>query len=74
MNADEIKTIIEEVINPALEGHMGCCEFQSFESGIVTVKMAGSCQACPGKKRTFEQGIKPFLMEHCPEVKDVVLV
>ena len=72
--SEEIKTLIEEVINPQLEGHMGCCEFQSFEDGIVKVKMAGACQGCPGKRRTFEQGIKPFIIEHCEGVKDVVLV
>jgi len=72
--ADEIKTVIEEVINPSLEGHGGCCTFQSFEDGIVKVSMNGQCQGCPGKARTFSEGIRPFLIEHYPEVKDVVLV
>ena len=73
-SAEEIKTIIEEVINPQLEGHGGCCVFKSFEDGVVKVSLAGGCAGCPGRQRTFLGGIKPFLMENCPDVKDVVLI
>lgn len=74
MNSAEIKTIIEEVINPQLEGHGGCCKFESFENGVVKVSMAGGCKGCPGRQRTFSEGIRPFLLEHCEGVKEVVLV
>ena len=72
--ADEIKTVIEEVINPSLEGHGGCCIFKSFENGVVTVSMGGGCTGCPGRARTFNEGIKPFLLDNYPEVKEVRLV
>lgn len=74
MRAEEIKTIIEEVINPQLENHGGCCVFKGFENGIVTVSLAGGCKGCHGRERTFLSGIKPFLLEHCSDVKDVVLL
>ena len=74
MNANEIKTLIDEVVNPQLEGHGGCCVFESLtEDRIVKVSLAGGCKGCPGRQRTFFNGIKPFLMEHC-DIKDVELV
>lgn len=51
--ADEIKTVIEEVINPSLEGHGGCCVFKSFENGVVTVSMGGG--ACDLENCGMEQ-------------------
>ena len=74
MQADEIKTLIEEVVNPQLEGHGGCCVFESLtDDRIVKISLAGGCKGCPGRQNTFLKGIKPFLMEHC-DIKDVVLV
>jgi Fe-S cluster biogenesis protein NfuA len=73
ITSSEIKTLIEEVVNPQLEGHGGCCLFKSFENGVVTVELAGGCKGCPGRQRTFLNGIKPFLLENCEGVKDVVL-
>lgn len=69
----EIVELIEERVRPAVEMDGGDIEFVRFdeETGIVYVKMKGSCDGCPSSSATLNGGIKRMLEYYVPEVTDV---
>ena len=52
----------------------GDIRYVGFEedTGIVTVKLAGSCVGCPSSSVTLKQGVENMLMHYIPEVSAVV--
>jgi NFU1 iron-sulfur cluster scaffold homolog, mitochondrial len=69
-----IKELIETRIRPAVQQDGGDIRYVGFEeeSGLVTVKLAGSCVGCPSSAVTLKQGVENMLMHYIPEVKAVV--
>lgn len=64
--------ILEEYIRPAVEQDGGAITFRSFNDGIVTVALQGSCSGCPSSKVTLKSGIENLLVCMVPGVKEVV--
>lgn len=60
---EDIQFCIDEMIRPAIQGHAGDIELISFEDGIVTVKLTGTCVGCPSKQFTLKAGIERLLTE-----------
>ena len=77
-NSDEIVNKINEVLNskvrPAVARDGGDITFKSFENGIVTVELKGSCSGCPSSVMTLKQGVQNLLCHYIPEVKSVEAV
>ena len=73
-SAVETKIIeaLEEYVKPAVEQDGGAIHFKSFEDGIVTVVMKGSCSGCPSSTVTLKSGIERLLKQLVPEVSEVV--
>ena len=73
-SAVETKIIeaLEEYVKPAVEQDGGAIHFKSFDSGIVTLIMKGSCSGCPSSTVTLKGGIERLLQQLVPEVKEVV--
>jgi len=69
---EQIIGILEEYIRPAVEQDGGAITFRSFEDGIVTVALQGSCSGCPSSKVTLKSGIENLLTRMVPGVKEVV--
>ena len=69
---EAIINILEEYIKPAVEQDGGAISFRSFNEGIVTVAVHGSCSGCPSSKVTLKSGIENLLKRMLPEVKEVV--
>ncbi len=69
-----IKELLESRIRPAVQEDGGDIKYVSFEedSGIVTVKLAGSCVGCPSSSVTLKNGVENMLMHYIPEVRSVV--
>jgi Fe-S cluster biogenesis protein NfuA len=67
----KIKLLLEEQIRPAVAMDGGDIIFQSFEEGIVRLKMQGSCSGCPSSTLTLKAGIEGLLTRMVPEVKQV---
>jgi len=70
---------IEEVlegVRPALARHGGNVEFVCFdnESGVVSVRLVGSCKGCPLADMTLKMGIESVLQEAIPQIKEVISV
>ena len=69
---EKIIRVLEEYIRPAVEGDGGHIAFKSFEEGIVTVALRGSCSGCPSSMVTLKQGIENLLKHEVPGVREVV--
>jgi len=68
----KIKELIDTYVKPAVEMDGGNIEFKSFNQGIVTVILQGSCSGCPSSTVTLKSGIEGMLRRMVPEVKEVV--
>jgi len=70
----KIKNLIDTYVRPAVEMDGGNIEFQSYEKGVVSVIMQGSCSGCPSSSVTLKAGIEGMLKRMIPEVQEVVAV
>lgn len=68
---NQIKTILDEYIRPAVAMDGGDITFDDFKNGIVYVHMRGACAGCPASGATLKAGIETTLKKHVPEVKEV---
>ncbi len=68
----KIISLLDEYIRPAVEGDGGAIHFKSFENGIVTVTLKGSCHGCPSTNTTLKQGVETLLRKMLPEVEKVI--
>ncbi|MEL6943288.1 MAG: NifU family protein [Bacteroidota bacterium] len=68
----KIRELIDTYVKPAVEMDGGNIEFKSFNEGIVTVVLQGSCSGCPSSTVTLKAGIEGMLKRMVPEVKEVV--
>jgi Fe-S cluster biogenesis protein NfuA len=68
----KIKEILTNSIKPVVEMDGGNIEFKSFEEGVVTVSLRGSCSGCPSSTITLKAGIENLLKRMVPGVNEVV--
>ena len=69
---NKIMEMLDEYIRPAVEGDGGAINLKSFENGIVTVQLKGSCSGCPSSTLTLKAGIENLLKRMVPGVTEVV--
>ena len=69
---DAIRGLLDEYVRPAVENDGGAIDFRGYDDGVVTVVLRGSCAGCPSSTATLKGGIESLLMQHLPEVKEVV--
>jgi len=69
-----IKELLETRIRPAVMEDGGNILYVGFaeDTGIVTVRLAGSCVGCPSSMVTLKNGVENMLMHYVPEVTAVV--
>ncbi len=68
----KIKDLIDTYVKPAVEMDGGNIEFKSFDKGVVSVILQGSCSGCPSSTVTLKSGIEGMLKRMVPEVTEVV--
>jgi len=68
----KIVDLLDEYVKPAVENDGGAIHFKSFEDGIVTVILKGSCSGCPSATETLKGGVEQLLKSYLKEVKEVV--
>ncbi len=68
----KIKDLLEKYVKPAVQMDGGHIEFKSFEHGVVTLSLQGSCSSCPSSTLTLKSGIEGLLKRMVPEVDEVV--
>ena len=71
---EDIKTVLEEKVEPNVAAHNGSIGFISFASdtGVATLKLSGSCSGCAMSKITLQRGVEQTLKHYVPEVKSIV--
>ena len=67
----KIINVLDEKIRPAVARDGGDIKFKSFDNGLVTVELQGSCSGCPSSIMTLKQGVQNLLCHYVPEVKRV---
>ena len=70
----KIISILDEKIRPAVARDGGNIKFKSFDNGLVTVELQGSCSGCPSSVMTLKQGVQNLLCHYVSEVKRVEAV
>ena len=68
----KIQQILHDYVRPAVEQDGGAISYRSFDEGVVTVELRGSCSGCPSSTITLKSGIQNLLQRMIPEVKEVV--
>jgi NFU1 iron-sulfur cluster scaffold homolog, mitochondrial len=68
----KIQQILHDYVRPAVEQDGGAITYKSFDEGIVTVELRGSCSGCPSSTVTLKSGIESLLKRMVPEVTEVV--
>lgn len=70
----QIVSVLDQYIKPAVEGDGGNVLFRSFENGTVSVVLQGACSGCPSSTVTLKAGIETLLKRMVPSVNEVVAV
>ncbi len=70
--ADQIQTVLEQQVNPAIASHGGGAELVSVDGTIAYLKLMGGCQGCGMAQVTLRQGIERILMEAIPDLSGVI--
>jgi Fe-S cluster biogenesis protein NfuA len=68
----KIQQILHDYVRPAVEQDGGAISYKSFNEGVVTVELRGSCSGCPSSTFTLKAGIESLLKRMVPEVQEVV--
>jgi Fe-S cluster biogenesis protein NfuA len=68
----KIQQILNDYVRPAVEQDGGAISYRSFDAGVVTVELRGSCSGCPSSTVTLKSGIENLLKRMVPEVTEVV--
>jgi len=71
---NKINEVLDSKVRPAVAKDGGDIKFKSFNKGIVTVELKGSCSGCPSSTMTLKQGVQNLLCHYIPEVKSVEAV
>lgn len=68
-----VKEILEARIRPAVQEDGGDIRYVGFDeqTGVVQVKLAGSCVGCPSSSVTLKNGVENMLMHYIEEVTAV---
>ena len=67
----QIRELIETRVRPMVAMDGGDIEFESFEDGVVFLRMRGACAGCPSSTATLKMGIENMLKHFVPEVVEV---
>jgi Fe-S cluster biogenesis protein NfuA len=72
--AQGVMKIIDEEVRPAVAMDGGDVIFDSYEDGVVKLRLRGSCHGCPSSMMTLKMGIERRLREEYPEIVSVEAV
>ncbi|HEX2295018.1 MAG TPA: NifU family protein, partial [Actinomycetota bacterium] len=63
-----------EVIRPAIQMDGGDIELIGIHEGTVTVRLLGTCEACPISPVTLRHGVERVLRERVPGITEIVAI
>ena len=68
---NQVQSLINARIRPAIQQDGGDIVLKKFENGIVYVELKGNCVGCPYALVTLKEGVEKILKAYIPEVKSV---
>lgn len=68
---DQIKSLLDTRVRPAVAQDGGDITFHGFDRGVVYLHMQGACAGCPSSTLTLKMGIENLLRHYIPEVVEV---
>lgn len=68
---EQIESLLDEKIRPAVAQDGGDIIYRGFDKGIVYLEMYGACSGCPSSTITLKQGVESMLRHYLPEVTEV---
>lgn len=71
---DQIKSLLDEFVKPAVEQDGGAIDYVAFKDGTVYVQLRGACAGCPSSTQTLKGGIEQLLKSKLDSVDQVVAV
>ncbi|MGH2752504.1 MAG: NifU family protein [Actinomycetota bacterium] len=63
-----------ELIRPAIQMDGGDIQLEAVDGGTVTVRLFGTCEACPISPVTLKHGVERLLKERVDGVTEVVAI
>ena len=68
-----VKELLETRVRPAIQEDGGDIEYKGLDegTGMVKLRLKGSCRGCSSSSVTLKNGIERMLMHYVPEVKGV---
>ncbi|KAJ9118670.1 hypothetical protein QFC22_003890 [Naganishia vaughanmartiniae] len=68
-----IKELLDTRVRPAIQEDGGDIEYKGFDedTGVVKLKLKGSCRGCSSSSVTLKSGIERMLTHYIPEVQTV---
>ncbi len=71
--AERVAQLLDKQVNPALAAHGGFAQLeQVVDDTKAVVTMGGGCQGCAVSALTLREGIQKSILEHVPEITEVV--
>ena len=70
--AEQLQDLLNNHVNPSLASHGGYVELVKVEDSKAFLLMGGGCQGCTMSAATLHQGVAAIIMQHVPEIVDVV--
>ena len=71
--AERVEQLLTQQINPALAAHGGFASLVEVrDDSVAVVTMGGGCQGCAVSAVTLREGIQKAILEHIPEITEVV--
>lgn len=70
--AQAVLRVLEEQINPAIAAHGGRADLVAVEDTVAYLRLSGGCQGCGLAAVTLSQGIEVAILDHVPEITEVV--
>ena len=70
--ADQVRQVVDQVINPAIAAHGGSVAVADVEPPTVFIRFTGGCQGCAVASVTLSQGIEGTLRSLVPEITKVM--
>ena len=69
---ERLASLLNNHVNPSLAAHGGYVELVKVEDSKAYLLMGGGCQGCAMSAATLHQGVAAIVMQHVPEIVDVI--
>lgn len=69
---DKVQDVVK-ILRPSIQADGGDIDLVEVndDTGVVTVRLSGTCVSCPASSGTLEAGIERILIDRVPEVTEV---